>query len=233
MSLNSRTKIIPREIKKGEQSKATVHSNTHTHSAQPRLLLFFYFIFFFIRSGLNVWENWHKSSAATEWRRRRKRLGSSGGRSYLRLHGSVHGRCVGRRAAVGERFRGAGRQRGLLGRRGGLRGALNVLTVALVGLRWRNCRGWGEKGMSIREKLILWSLGKLLHLTNNDQQHTAGDNDIKHAWSQLWAAIQTDTCADVGGEGLFQTSQDLSMQWGEKIAVNDAGRRHCFGAPAC
>lgn len=41
--------------------------------------------------------------------------------------------------------------------------------------------GGGEKGMSIREKLILWSLGKLLHLTNNDQQHTAGDNDIKHA----------------------------------------------------
>lgn len=35
--------------------------------------------------------------------------------------------------------------------------------------------------MSIREKLILWSLGKLLHLTNNDQQQTAGDNDIKHA----------------------------------------------------
>lgn len=137
-------------------------------------------------------EKTDKSSAATEWRRR-KRLGSSGGRSYLRLHGSVHGRCVGRGAAVGERFRGAGRQRGLLGRRGGLRGALNVLTVALVGLRWRNCRGWGgKKWMSIREKLILWSLGKLLHLTNNDQQQqTAGDNDIKHAWSQLWAAIQT------------------------------------------
>lgn len=36
--------------------------------------------------------------------------------------------------------------------------------------------------MSIREKFILWSLGKLLHLTNNDQQQqTAGDNDIKHA----------------------------------------------------
>ena len=35
---------------------------------------------------------------------------------------------------IGERFRGAGRQRGLLGRRGSLRGALNVLTVPLVGL---------------------------------------------------------------------------------------------------
>lgn len=115
----------------------------------------FYFIFFFIWSGLNVWENWHKSSAATEWRRRRKRLGSSGGRSYLRLHGSVHGRCVGRRAAVGERFRGAGRQRGLLGRRGGLRGALNVLTVALVGLRWRNCRGCGGKRDEYQGKIDL------------------------------------------------------------------------------
>lgn len=56
--------------------------------------------------------------------------------------------------------------------------------------------------MSIREKSILWSLGKLLHLTNNDQQQqTAGDNDIKHACSHT----DTDTCADVGGEGLFQT----------------------------
>lgn len=114
------------------------------HTFCPASPSIFYFIFFFIRSGLNVWENWHKSSAATEWRRRRKRLGSSGGRSYLRLHGSVHGRCVGRGAAVGERFRGAGRQRGLLGRRGGLRGALNVLTVALVGLDGGIVEG-GEK----------------------------------------------------------------------------------------
>lgn len=134
----------------------------------------------------------HKSNAVTEWRRRRKRLGSSGGRSYLRLHGSVHGRCFRGGAAVGERFRGAGRQRGLLGRRGGLRGALNVLTVALVGLRWRNCREWGEKRDEYQGKSILWSLGKLLHITDNDQQQqTPGDNDIKHAWSQLWAAIQT------------------------------------------
>lgn len=57
-----------------------------------------------------------------------------GGRSYLRLHGPVHGGGLGGGAAIGERFRGAGRQRGLLGRRGGLRGALNVLTVPLVSL---------------------------------------------------------------------------------------------------
>lgn len=43
MSLNSRTKIIPREIKKGEQSKATVHSNTHILPS----LAFSYFLFYF------------------------------------------------------------------------------------------------------------------------------------------------------------------------------------------
>lgn len=60
--------------------------------------------------------------------------GKGGGRSYLRLHGPVHGGGLRGGAAVGEWFRGAGRQRGLLGRRGSLRGALNVLTVPLVGL---------------------------------------------------------------------------------------------------
>lgn len=74
--------------------------------------------------------------------REKKDEGGGGGRlGYLRLHGPVHGRGLGGGAAVGERFRGAGRQRGLLGRRGGLRGALNVLTVALVGLG----RGSGER----------------------------------------------------------------------------------------
>lgn len=62
----------------------------------------------------------------------RKERGGRG--SYLGLHGSVHGRRLVGGAAVGERFRGAGRQRGLLGGRGGLRGALDVLTVALVSL---------------------------------------------------------------------------------------------------
>lgn len=57
------------------------------------------------------------------------------GRSYLRLHGAVHGGHLGGGATVGEGFGGAGRQRGLLGRRGGLRGPLNVLTVPLVSLR--------------------------------------------------------------------------------------------------
>ena len=66
-------------------------------------------------------------------RRKRKKERKGGGGSYLRLHGSVHGGGLGG-AAIGERFRGAGRQRGLLGRRGSLRGALNVLTVPLVGL---------------------------------------------------------------------------------------------------
>lgn len=75
-----------------------------------------------------------------EWRR--------GAEGYLRLHGPVHGGGLGGGAAVGERFRGAGRQRGLLGRRGGLRGALNVLTVALVGLGW----GSGRKSSVRLEK---------------------------------------------------------------------------------
>lgn len=52
---------------------------------------------------------------------------------YLGFHGSVHGRGLGG-AAIGEGFRGAGRQRGLLGRRGRLRRTLNVLTVPLVSL---------------------------------------------------------------------------------------------------
>lgn len=141
MSLNSRTKIIPREIKKGEQSKATVHSNTHILPS----LAFSYFLFYFI-----LYLKWAKclrklTQIQCSDRMKEEEEKAREQRSYLRLHGSVHGRCVGRRAAVGERFRGAGRQRGLLGRRGGLRGALNVLTVALVGLRWRNCRGWGGK----------------------------------------------------------------------------------------
>lgn len=47
MSLNSRTKIIPREIKKGEQSKATVHSNTHTFCpASPSPIFLFYFFLY-------------------------------------------------------------------------------------------------------------------------------------------------------------------------------------------
>lgn len=67
-------------------------------------------------------------------------------RSYLRLHGPVHGGGLGGGATIGERFRGAGRQRGLLGRRGGLRGALNVLTVPLIDLGWGNRTGqrWNE-----------------------------------------------------------------------------------------
>lgn len=65
-----------------------------------------------------------------EERGKRKRRGR---RSYLRLHGPVHGGGLGG-GAIGEWFGGAGRQRGLLGRRGDLRGALNVLTVPLVGL---------------------------------------------------------------------------------------------------
>ena len=77
----------------------------------------------------------HKSSSAAGKRMTGGRGKGEGGgrRSYLRLHGPVHGGGLGG-AAVGERFGGAGRQRGLLGRRGGLRGALNVLTVPLVGL---------------------------------------------------------------------------------------------------
>lgn len=70
-------------------------------------------------------------------------------RSYLGLHGPVHGGGLGSRAAVGEGFGGAGRQRGLLGRRGGLGGALNVLTVALVRLKGggggRGRKGWEDK----------------------------------------------------------------------------------------
>lgn len=62
----------------------------------------------------------------------RRETGQGG--SYLRLHGPMHGGGLGG-AAVGEGFRGAGWQGGLLGGRGGLRGALYVLTVPLVGLR--------------------------------------------------------------------------------------------------
>lgn len=61
------------------------------------------------------------------------RRGDEGeGWDYLRLHGPVHGLRGG--AAVGEGFGGSGWQRGLLGRRGGLRGALDVFTVALIRL---------------------------------------------------------------------------------------------------
>lgn len=60
--------------------------------------------------------------------------GRRGWGSYLRLHGPVHGGGLGGGAVVGEGFRGAGGQGGLLGGRGNLRGALNVLTVPLVGL---------------------------------------------------------------------------------------------------
>lgn len=71
--------------------------------------------------------------------RHKRQIGSgkrrTEGRSYLWLHGAVHGGRLGGGAAVGEGFGGAGRQGGLLWRRGGLRGALNVLTVPLVGLR--------------------------------------------------------------------------------------------------
>lgn len=61
-------------------------------------------------------------------------LGRQGGqRSYLRLHWSVHGRGLG--GTVGERFRGAGRQRRLLRSWARVGGALNVLTVPLISLR--------------------------------------------------------------------------------------------------
>lgn len=61
-------------------------------------------------------------------------IGRQGGRrSYLRLHRSVHGRGLG--GAVGERFRGAGRQRRLLRSWASLGGALNVLAVPLISLR--------------------------------------------------------------------------------------------------
>lgn len=63
------------------------------------------------------------------------------GRSYLGLHGAVHGGCLrGGAGAVGERFGGAGGQRGLLGGGGSLRGALEVLAVALVHLA-----GFGQR----------------------------------------------------------------------------------------
>lgn len=75
----------------------------------------------------------YTNPAESNSRRKRKRK-RRGGRSYLRLHGPVHGGGLGGRATIGEWFRGAGRQWGLLGRSGSLRGALNVLTVALVGL---------------------------------------------------------------------------------------------------
>ncbi len=89
-------------------------------------------------------QNWpcccyRASTQIHQWGRKRDdRRKRRGGRSYLRLHGPVHGGGLGG-ATIGERFRGAGRQRGLLGRRGSLRGALNVLTVPLVGL------GWGKR----------------------------------------------------------------------------------------
>lgn len=57
---------------------------------------------------------------------------NGGQRSYLRLHRSVHGRGLG--GTVGERFRGAGRQRRLLRSWASLGGALNVLTVPLISL---------------------------------------------------------------------------------------------------
>lgn len=70
----------------------------------------------------------------SEGGRERQGWRSTGWVSYLRLHGPVHGGGLGGGAAIGERFRGAGRQRGLLGRRGNLRGALNVLTVPFISL---------------------------------------------------------------------------------------------------
>lgn len=56
-----------------------------------------------------------------------------GQRGYLRLHRPVHGGGLG--GTVGERFRGAGRQRRLLRSRASLGGTLNVLTVPLISLR--------------------------------------------------------------------------------------------------
>lgn len=51
---------------------------------------------------------------------------------YLRLHRAVHGGGLG--GTIGERFRGAGRQRRLLRSRTSLGGTLNVLTVPLISL---------------------------------------------------------------------------------------------------
>lgn len=114
------------------------------------------------------------NSLATERASGDRGKGKGGGRSYLRLHGPVHGGGLRGGAAVGEWFRGAGRQRGLLGRRGSLRGALNVLTVPLVGL------GWGE-----------WyriEMGQVKHL--NDWNKVDKDQvEGNHFWgilSQNW-----------------------------------------------